>query len=82
MITSLRWMEDAACVGLPTEWFFPDRGGAELARQAKAVCAWCSVRRACLDFATATDTRDGIWGGFMLRTPAERSSAALSRAMY
>ena len=60
------WRESAACRYLDPELFFPlsttGRGAAE-AGQAKAVCARCPVRQACLDFALATGQEFGIWGG-------------------
>lgn len=31
--------------------------------RAKAVCAGCPVREACLEFALANDERWGVWGG-------------------
>ena len=73
MITAPRWMDEAACAGLPTDWFFPDRGGAGLAARAKAVCAGCPGRQECLGYARATGTLDGIWGGL---TPDERELRA------
>lgn len=66
-----QWTEQAACVGLPTEWFFPERGGAAAVGQAKAICHGCPVVGECLAFAFATATEDGIWGGL---TPAERAA--------
>ena len=60
------WREAAACRYLDPELFFPlsvtGRGAAE-AGQAKAVCARCPVRQACLDFALVTGQEFGIWGG-------------------
>lgn len=60
------WRESAACRYLDPELFFPlsttGRGAAE-AGQAKAVCARCPVRQACLDFALSTRQEFGIWGG-------------------
>jgi WhiB family redox-sensing transcriptional regulator len=35
----------------------------EQAEEAKAVCARCPVRTACLEFAIATNQPYGIWGG-------------------
>jgi WhiB family redox-sensing transcriptional regulator len=52
------------------ELFFPvsDSGkGLEQAAEAKAVCAGCEVRRACLAFAIRTRERHGIWGGMTER---------------
>lgn len=59
------WIEDAACVGLDTNLFFPD-GGAEnndasVVAAVKRVCEGCPVRRECLSYGLAYDT--GIWGG-------------------
>src|SRR5438270_4777966 len=61
------WRDQAACRGLDVDAFFPDddAGTAE----AKAVCARCPVRTACLEFALAARQDDGVWGGL---TAAER----------
>ena len=68
------WLEQAACSDEDPELFFPiSAKGAGLAQaaEAKAVCAGCPVRDACLDYALATDQRAGIWGGL---TEEERHS--------
>jgi WhiB family redox-sensing transcriptional regulator len=61
------WFRRAACHALPTELFFPagelDDQAVEQAEEAKAVCAVCPVRVACLEFAIATNQPYGIWGG-------------------
>ena len=61
------WFCRAACRALPTELFFPagelDDQAVEQAEEAKAVCAQCPVRIACLEFAIATNQPYGIWGG-------------------
>ncbi len=61
------WIGRAACRALPTELFFPagelDDQAVEQAEEAKAVCATCPVRTACLEFAIATKQPYGIWGG-------------------
>ena len=61
------WVNRAACKALPTELFFPagelDDQAVEQAEEAKAVCAACPVRTACLEFAIATNQPYGIWGG-------------------
>lgn len=41
--------------------FFPVSD--EDAGPAKAICAQCPVREACLEYALATRERDGVWGG-------------------
>jgi WhiB family redox-sensing transcriptional regulator len=45
--------------------FFPARG--ESVRDAKAVCAVCSVRDECLDFALRMKVAHGVWGGLSER---------------
>ncbi len=55
------WRLDAACRDLNTAIFFPETD--EQIATAKAVCAACPVREACLDFAIITRQDDGVWGG-------------------
>jgi WhiB family redox-sensing transcriptional regulator len=69
-----RWMEDASCVGLEPELFFPGPGIDPA--PAKAVCASCIVRGECLAIAIARREPDGIWGGL---TAAERRGDARRR---
>ena len=69
-----RWTDYAACRRHDPELFFPvsEVGtGARQVRAAKAVCAGCPVRDACLDHALRTLPSDGIWGG---TTPDERAA--------
>lgn len=58
---NLDWKADAACRDLDLDLFFPD-SEADSA-PALAVCAVCTVRQACLDFALRTRQNDGVWGG-------------------
>lgn len=64
--TSQRWRLDALCaeVGDDVIWF-PEKGGST--REAKAVCARCTVREACLEDALAWDERFGIRAGLSER---------------
>jgi WhiB family redox-sensing transcriptional regulator len=55
------WRERAACRNMDTAVFFPESD--EETAVAKAVCAACPVRGACLDFALLTRQDDGVWGG-------------------
>jgi WhiB family redox-sensing transcriptional regulator len=61
------WRSRAACRTLPPELFFPlgelEEEAVGQAEEAKAVCAECPVRTACLEFALATNQPYGIWGG-------------------
>jgi WhiB family redox-sensing transcriptional regulator len=69
------WQARAACRETDTEAFFnPDylRGRNKRAREgaAKAICANCPVREACLDWALHLGETHGVWGGM---TPEERA---------
>jgi WhiB family redox-sensing transcriptional regulator len=63
------WQDRAACRGPNTAIFFPppqferkdDKEARE--RRAKAICASCSVRAECLDYALRIREPHGIWGG-------------------
>ena len=72
------WRTRAACIGLPPDMFFPERGDNAAADTARAVCARCPVTAACLD--ANLDQRDGIYGN---TTPsirrAMRRAARLDR---
>lgn len=62
------WMDGAACKDyLPEVWFpdKPDRGRADAALQ---VCKTCPVQRQCAEFAKATGSRFGVWGGTVKKT--------------
>jgi WhiB family redox-sensing transcriptional regulator len=72
---SLNWMAGGACRQADPELFFPASSvtspGPRQVELAKAVCASCPVRAACLAYATETRP-EGIWGG---TTQAERRAA-------
>ena len=55
------WWELAACRGLDPNIFHPDDDDEAL--EAKAVCAECGVRVACLEYALSTRQKAGVWGG-------------------
>jgi WhiB family redox-sensing transcriptional regulator len=63
------WQEKAACRGPQATVFFPpshfERKDEKEDREAraKAICAVCSVRQACLDYALRIREPHGIWGG-------------------
>ena len=63
------WQARAACRGPQAVVFFPpshfERKDEKLEREtrAKAICAECSVREPCLDFALKIREPHGIWGG-------------------
>lgn len=60
------WRRRAACLTEDPELFFPIGTAGQALDQvarAKAVCARCPVRDACLRFAIDTGQGFGIWGG-------------------
>jgi WhiB family redox-sensing transcriptional regulator len=58
---NLSWRQHAACRGVDPDVFYPIAD--EDADEAKAICARCPVRQACLEYALVNRERDGIWGG-------------------
>lgn len=65
------WRAQARCAAVGTDAFFDFTQEAE----AKAVCARCPVREACLAYAVETRQPDGVWGGLN-----EQERLALARA--
>ncbi len=69
------WRGAGACLSADPELFFPiaTRGPAVgQVSSALHVCARCSVRQQCLDWAMRMNEAEGIWGG---TTPEERMRA-------
>ncbi|MCW2529240.1 MAG: transcription factor WhiB [Pseudonocardiales bacterium] len=68
------WQGKAVCRGTDPEVFFMgenERGSRKRLHEerAKAMCAQCPVRQACLDWAVEVGEAFGVWGG---TTPGER----------
>ncbi len=60
------WADDAACVGLPTQWWYPEAGDVrESVGYARIICGSCPVRQECLHTALSTPPGEdyGVWGG-------------------
>jgi len=74
----MSWRHQAACLGQPVDLFFQDRGRAQKANKAKAICRLCPVRIDCLDFALSFPDKElpGIYGGL---TEGERRELRYSR---
>jgi WhiB family redox-sensing transcriptional regulator len=74
------WMDNAACIGVNPEVFFPGKGQRDL--EARKYCNQCQVRAECLEFAfTIEHTMHGyhhygIYGG---TGPAWRKKVVLER---
>ncbi len=60
------WVEDAACKGMDTNIFFPERGDKDgNIAKARATCKKCPVRQDCLDRALEFEIDNfGIFGGY------------------
>ncbi|MFM8237995.1 MAG: WhiB family transcriptional regulator [Actinomycetota bacterium] len=70
------WWKEAACIEhAATIDFFPARGESSVA--AKAICARCSVRAECLEYALQWDPLCGVWGGH-----SERERRQLKRRQF
>jgi WhiB family redox-sensing transcriptional regulator len=89
------WRGHAACRGADPELFFPIGSAGPALKQiaaAKAICARCPVRKACLRFALGTGQNYGIWGGLTeddrrvlrrnKRVPAGRPATGLPREWW
>jgi WhiB family redox-sensing transcriptional regulator len=59
------WQAAGNCVGVDPDLFFPGQGDPTGA--AKQVCAGCTVREACLEYALDNCERFGVWGGLSER---------------
>jgi WhiB family redox-sensing transcriptional regulator len=58
------WREHANCKGINANLFFPEQGASGRdVDAAKLVCAGCTVRRPCLQYALDNYEMIGIWGG-------------------
>lgn len=69
------WQDGAACVGVETALFFPERAADP--RPAQAVCATCPVAQQCLEYALTVGEDFGIWGG---KTARDRRSILQARS--
>jgi len=66
--TNQAWRQQARCRGVPTDLFYPDtEENDDAAAPAKAICAECPVREACLEYALAAREKYGVWGGLTER---------------
>ena len=55
------WRDKGACRGIDPDIFYPSED--DSADEAKAVCAVCVVRQACLEHALTSREKEGVWGG-------------------
>ena len=59
------WRQHGNCANTDGEAFFPEKNNSP--HMAKKVCARCSVRQQCLDYALAHNEQYGTWGGLTER---------------
>ncbi len=59
------WQQAASCRGIDPAIFHPETD--EDADEAKAICAMCPVREACLEYALVVREKLGVWGGLTER---------------
>jgi WhiB family redox-sensing transcriptional regulator len=66
------WRDEARCVGMPNEMFFPEKITDNRFDAALKVCAGCPVTYECLMLVVNLDDVDDRWGVFGDTTPKER----------
>ena len=70
------WREQAACLGMDSNLFFPESMQDETAWAARRVCRDCPVAEICLRDALVTEDRHGIRGGL---SPTQRTALKKGR---
>ena len=63
MAVDRAWVQDAACLGVDPELWFPRERDSYEHHQAIRICGTCDVRTECLKVARKRRERFGIWGG-------------------
>jgi WhiB family redox-sensing transcriptional regulator len=74
----VRWQDDAACVGMDTNLFYPEGCGTKPSLLVLETCARCPVSGQCLDDAVAHADEHGVWGGVSARKRQHRRGEPLS----
>lgn len=59
------WMKRAACRGMDTSMWFPEKGDTRPYNKAMQICNTCLVRPECAEYGAYE--RYGIWGGMNLK---------------
>lgn len=75
--TYLRNPGARACAGTNPDRFFPDPADHAAITAAQTICAACTVRPGCLEYALHHHITDGIWGG---KSERERRTIRSARA--
>ena len=92
MTTGANWRDDAACLDVDPDLFFPiGTTGPALDQidEAKRICQACPVRKQCLAWALDLGAAAGIWGGTtederraLRRAAARHHRRALKKAIH
>ena len=67
--TERGWQDEANCLGVDANLFYPERGDHAAVMAAKAICAGCPVTAQCLE--ESAGEKDGIFGGMSGRQRRE-----------
>lgn len=57
------WFRYASCLGLPTQWFFPNNKLKNPPVDVSTICKGCLVQQQCLNYSIDNNIEFGIWGG-------------------
>jgi WhiB family redox-sensing transcriptional regulator len=84
------WRDEAACLDMDREIFFPIGEEGRQTLPAKVICAGCPVREFCLDWALLNGAEFGIWGGltsrerrdYLIRRRHNRGHSILGKAAF
>jgi hypothetical protein len=77
----LNWIENANCRSVPTSVFFEDYENAPIAERVKilSICAECSVRKECENYADSNSETYGVWGGHFYKKGKKRDALKVSQ---
>ncbi len=78
-VAPLGWRANAACKGLPTAQYFPQRGEV-VADEVLGLCASCPVNGICARVAAQVPYPRGLWGGQSARERRDMASTSLELA--
>lgn len=60
----LHWRARSNCLGIDPDFFHPPRGANKQVAECRAICAGCTVRQDCADYAMADPFEErGVWAG-------------------
>lgn len=80
----MNWISNANCRSVPTSSFFDDFENADATERIKilSVCADCSVRKECQEYAESKPDTCGVWGGYFYKHGKRRDALRVSRPKF